>query len=54
MEGQMKRLEWIFHIIAFAFQCGAIVSVFLRTGDSAESGFGHREKPLECWKSSAA
>jgi exopolysaccharide production protein ExoQ len=29
----MKRLEWYFHIIAFAVQCGAIISLFLRTGD---------------------
>jgi len=33
----MKRLEWLFHIIAFALQCGGIVLVFLRTGsDSAD------------------
>ena len=35
----MKRLEWLFHIIAFALQCGGIVPVFLRTGDdSADLG----------------
>ena len=35
----MKRLEWLFHIMAFMLQCGAIVPVFLRTGsDSADLG----------------
>src|SRR5215469_5007667 len=35
----MKRLEWVFHIIAFALQCGGIVPIFLRTGsDSADLG----------------
>src|SRR5215831_12507712 len=35
----MKRLEWLFHIMAFMLQCGGIVSIFLRTGsDSADLG----------------
>jgi|SRR5215472_13763545 len=35
----MKRLEWLFHIMAFMLQCGGIVPIFLRTGsDSADLG----------------
>jgi O-antigen ligase len=31
----MKRLEWLFHIIAFVLQCGGIVTLFLRAGNDA-------------------
>ena len=32
---QMKRLEWLFHIVAFSLQCGAIVPLLLRTSVDA-------------------
>jgi exopolysaccharide production protein ExoQ len=31
----MKRLEWLFHILAFSLQCGAIVPLLLRTSVDA-------------------
>ncbi len=31
----MKRLEWLFHVLAFALQCGAFISFILRTDQSA-------------------
>jgi exopolysaccharide production protein ExoQ len=35
----MKRLEWLFHMLAFALQCGAIVPLLLRTTVD-DSGLG--------------
>ena len=31
----MKRLEWLFHMVAFSLQCGAIVPLLLRTSVDA-------------------
>ena len=33
----MKRIEWLFHILAFALQCGAITPLLLRTSVEANA-----------------
>src|SRR3977135_1503657 len=38
-EAPMKRLEWLFHILAFAVQCNALVPLLARSsGTSADLG----------------